>query len=211
MQLTEIEFRQRLAANYNPQTKPESPYAADMLDTNPQPAAVLIPFLQKSDGWNLLFIRRTVMPHDQHSGQVAFPGGRCDALDPDAETAALRETQEEVGVNPQDVQILGRVRDMLTITNYRVSPVVGVIPWPYEFVPQEDEVDRIFTIPLNWLSNPAHYEVRMRGLQLLGQDVPVIYFQKYDGELLWGASARITLLLLESLGLADPGDRYAIK
>ena len=151
------------------------------------------------------------MPHDRHSGQVAFPGGRCETLDPDAETAALREAQEEVGVDPTDVQILGRVRDMLTITNYRVSPVVGVVPWPYKFVPQEKEVDRIFTIPLNWLSNPDHYEVRMRGLQFLGQDVPVIYFQKYDGELLWGASARITLLLLEALGLADSENRYTLK
>ena len=209
--LTKTEIRTRLAAAYTPGQRPESPYPADMLDTNPQPAAVLIPFLAKEDGWHLLFIRRTVMPHDRHSGQVAYPGGRCDPMDPNTEAAALREAQEEVGVNPGDVQILGRVQDMLTITNYRVTPIVGVIPWLYDFIPQEDEVDRIFTIPLKWLADPQNYEVRMRGLQLLGRDVPVIYFKKYDGELLWGASARITILLLEALGLATPDSRYTMK
>ncbi len=211
MPLTKNEIRQRLAKNYHPHLEPESPYPADLLDANPRPAAVLIPFLQKEDGWHLLFIRRTVMPHDRHSGQVAFPGGRCNPADPDAETAALREACEEIGVCSDDVQVLGKLRDMLTITNFRVTPVVGVIPWPYDFIPQPEEVDRIFTIPLVWLSNPDRYEVRMRGLQMLGQDVPVIYFQKYDGELLWGASARITIILLEALGLAPPEGSYTLK
>lgn len=208
MPLTELEIKHILAASYNPQLEPESPYPAGMLEATQQPAAILIPFLQKDDGWHLLFIRRTKMPHDQHSGQVAFPGGRCDPADPDKETAALRETCEEIGICSDDVRVLGKLRDLLTITNYQVTPVVGVIPWPYKFVPQEEEVDRIFTIPLNWLSNPENHKVRMRGLQMLGQDVPVIYFQKYDEELLWGASARITLLLLEALGLGSPEDRY---
>jgi 8-oxo-dGTP pyrophosphatase MutT (NUDIX family) len=201
----------RLEAAYSSGLLPESPYPTGMLKPNLQPAAVLIPFLQKEDGWHLLFIRRTVMPHDRHSGQVAFPGGRCDPLDPDAETAALREAQEEIGVAPKDVQILGRIQDMLTITNYRVTPIVGTIPWPYEFTPQEEEVDRIFTIPLKWLSDSTNYKVKNRGLQILGRDVPVIYFDKYNGELLWGASARITILLLEALGLASPDNRYSQK
>jgi 8-oxo-dGTP pyrophosphatase MutT (NUDIX family) len=209
MLLTEKGIKQRLTKSYDPQIEPESPYPPDFLESHPQPAAVLIPFLEKDDGWHLLFIRRTVMPNDRHSGQVAFPGGRCDIADPNAETAALREAQEEIGVHPSKVRILGRVRDMLTITNYRVTPVVGVIPWPYEFIPQEEEVARIFTIPLRWLADPANHEIHSRGLQFLGREVPVIYFEKYDGELLWGASARITLLLLEALGLAGSEDRYS--
>ena len=97
---------------------------------------------------------------------------------------------------------------MLTITNYRVTPVVGLVPWPYEFIAQEEEVDKIFTIPLTWLAKPANHIIRMRGLQYLGQDIPVVYFQKFDGELLWGASARITLLLLEALEISLPEKRY---
>ena len=99
--LTKTEIRARLAAAYTPDLNPESPYPEELLDSNPQSAAVLIPFLEKEDGWHLLFIRRTVMPHDRHSGQVAYPGGRCDSVDPDAKTAALREAQEEVGLNPE--------------------------------------------------------------------------------------------------------------
>ena len=209
--LTKTEIQARLKAAYVPGLLPESPYPEGMLDSKPQPAAVLIPFLQKEDGWHLLFIRRTVMPHDRHSGQVAYPGGRCDPQDPDAEAAALREAKEEIGVDLADVQILGRVRDMLTITNYRITPIVGTIPWPYDLTPQEEEVDRIFTIPFKWLAEPQNSTVKMRGLQILGRDVPVIYFDKYQGELLWGASARITVLLLEALGLANPRDRYSLK
>jgi 8-oxo-dGTP pyrophosphatase MutT (NUDIX family) len=206
--LTEREIQKLLNQANQPELRPETPYPAGLLDTPTRPAAVLIPFLQKADGWHLLFIRRTVIPNDQHSGQVAFPGGRCNPDDPDAVQAALREAQEEVGLDPADVMILGRVQDMLTITNYRVTPVVGVIPWPYELIPQEDEVARIFTIPLNWLAEPANREIQMRGLQFLGQDVPVIFFKEYDGELLWGASARMTVLLLEALGFASPDGRY---
>ncbi len=207
--LTKFEIQKRLALSYSPQGPPESPYPESSQDGNPLPAAVLIPLLEMEDGWHLLFIRRTVVLHDQHSGQVAFPGGRCDPDDQTAENTAIRESKEEVGINPRDVQIIGRVREMLTITNYIVTPIVGVIPWPYDFNPQEDEVARIFSIPLNWLVNPGHRYIQMRGQQIIGCEVPVIYFHKFDGELLWGASARITVLLLEALGLSVPEKRYS--
>ena len=70
---------------------------------------------------------------------MAYPGGRCDPGEPDAESAALREASEEVGIQPQDVTILGKLRDMLTISNYRVTPIVGMIPWPYPLIPQTEE------------------------------------------------------------------------
>jgi 8-oxo-dGTP pyrophosphatase MutT (NUDIX family) len=207
-QLTETEIAARLKAAFNPNISPESPYPSNFLSDLPQPAAVLIPFLRKPDGWHLLFIRRTTHPEDRHGGQVAFPGGRCDAEDPDPESAAKREASEEVGLAPKDIRILGRLRDMLTITNYRVTPVVGSIPWPYELRPQPEEVARIFTISLDWLADPVHHRVEKREIKVLGDAVPVIYFDQYEGELLWGASARITLLLLEALELASPENRY---
>ncbi len=208
MTLSEATIRQRLAkAPVN--LPPESPYPSTISSDPPRPAAVLIPLLRKADAWHLLFIRRTHAPHDRHGGQVAFPGGRCDPDDPDAEAAALREAEEETGLSPRDVRVLGRLRPILTITNYRVTPVVGAMPWPYPLHPQPEEVSRIFTIPLAWLADPANRRVDLRQPEPLTQPIPVIYFQSYDGEILWGASARMTLLLLESLGVASPENRYA--
>ncbi|MBC8496246.1 MAG: CoA pyrophosphatase [Chloroflexi bacterium] len=199
---------QRLPDTRDPNQPPESPYSIELTQDPPQPAAVLMPFLCTEEGWHLLFIRRTLHPKDRHGGQVAFPGGRCDPDDPDAVKAALREAHEEVGLAPEDVRILGRLRDMMTITNYRVNLIVGAIPWPYDVRPQPDEVSRIFTIPLEWLADPANREIHRRQFQHQGEPFPVIHFQPYDGEILWGASARMTMLLLEALGLSKPEYRY---
>ena len=167
--------------------------------SQPKPAAVLIPFLIGTNGWHILFTRRhSDLP--EHSGQVAFPGGRADPEDASAEQTALREAYEEIGLAPQDVRILGRLQDYLTITNYRVTPVVGTIPWPYALRPAEVEVSRVFTIPLAWLAQPENHEEHSRPLPAPHAPARVIYFQPYDGEVLWGASARITLNLMQALG-----------
>ena len=208
MNLSEEEIIQRLAKSLDIGQLPESPYSTSWTQEPPQPAAVLMPFLCTEDGWHLLFIRRTLHPKDRHGGQVAFPGGRCDPEDPDAVKAALREAHEEVGLVPEDVRILGRLREMMTITNYRVNLIVGSIPWPYDVRPQPDEVSRIFTIPLEWLADPTNREIHRRKFEYQGEPFPVIHFQPYDGEILWGASARMTMLLLEALGLSKPEDRY---
>lgn len=177
---------------------PEFPYPLEWLPGEPRPAAVLIPLLRKEGEWHVLFTRRTATLAE-HSGQVAFPGGRADPHDTGPEMTALREAREEIGLQPEDVQILGRLREFLTITNYLVTPVVGQIPWPYPLRVAQDEVVRTFTIPLAWLANPAHYEERQRALPAPYGSVPVIYFQHYDGELLWGVSASFTLALLDIL------------
>ena len=161
-------------------------------------AAVLIPLLRKNDAWYILLIRRTEMQNDIHSGQVAFPGGRCDPSDSSAEAAALRETHEEFGISPSDVQILGKLSDFLTISNYQVTPVVGIIPWPYSLQPSHEEVSRVFTIPLSWLNDPINMEISKREIPGLG-NMSVIYFKEYDNEVLWGVSAMFTIELLNSL------------
>jgi 8-oxo-dGTP pyrophosphatase MutT (NUDIX family) len=167
----------------------------------PRPAAVLVPFLYTEGEWHLLFTRRTdTLP--EHSGQVAFPGGRSDPEDPSQEATALREAFEEIGLRPENVRLLGKLEAFTTITNYRLTPVVGrIIDWPCALALAEVEVKRVFTIPLAWLIDPAHHEVRFRALPFPHADLPVIYFQTYDGELLWGVSAQITLSLLQALHL----------
>jgi 8-oxo-dGTP pyrophosphatase MutT (NUDIX family) len=176
----------------------EFPYLHEILPEEPKPAAVLIPLLRVENDWHLLFTRRNAnLP--EHSGQVAFPGGRTDPQDLSPEITALREAWEETGIRPTDVQILGRLPKFLTITNYIVTPIVGYIPWPYQLQPAQDEVSRIFTIPLDWLANPDNHEERQRALPAPFAPLSVIYFKEYDGEILWGASARFTLTLLNIL------------
>jgi len=191
MELTEKIIEEQLNRKYDQSLHPESPYPLKLFNTKLFPAAVLIPFLKFNDEWNLLFIRRTFQKNDRHGGQVAFPGGRCDPEDPDAESTALREAFEETRILPRDVRILGRLRDMVTITGYRVTPIVGAIPWPYNLTPQQEEVDKIFTIPLPWLTNPKNRDVKNRDILVQG-----------------GASARITMLLIEALGFSSPEKRY---
>lgn len=169
------------------------------------PAAVLIPFLQIDGAWHLLFIRRTHQEQDRHSGQVAFPGGRADPGDGNPIATALREANEEIGMDPDDVTILGRLNRMPTVTHYRVTPVIGVIPWPYPLKADPREVKRIFTIPLSWLADPANREFRMwQSARDLDEPHAVIFYQPYDGEVLWGASARMVVELVDSLRLTPP-------
>ena len=212
MELTTEGLITKLEQSYNPALPPEFPYPYFLTNQDPQPrlkkAAVLVPFLREREDWHILFIRRTKKPDDIHSGQVAFPGGRWDSTDNDAVQAAYRETFEETGIPPDEIKYLGCLRDMITVTRYLITPVVATIPWPFHLVPQPEEVSRIFTIPFEWIIDPANRWVKMRESPNTGRKFPVIYFEPFDGEILWGASARITHLLLEGLGIADPENRY---
>jgi 8-oxo-dGTP pyrophosphatase MutT (NUDIX family) len=173
----------------------------------PLQAAVLIPLVQMpvefgGPGWHILYTRRTdIVQH--HKGQVSFPGGRSDPGDISPEATALREAFGEIGLHPSHVRILGQMDKFITITNYLVTPVVGIIPWPYTFIPEPNEVSRVFTIPIDWIADSTHYEIRPRELQ---SDVPVlpqfryaIYFKPYNGEVLWGSTAEVTLRLIDRL------------
>jgi 8-oxo-dGTP pyrophosphatase MutT (NUDIX family) len=200
--LTPTEISRRLAHSHVLAT--DSPYPPGFLITPPRLAAVLIPLINHGNQWHVLFIRRAAGINDPHGGQVAFPGGAKDPDDADLRSTALRETFEEIGLRPDRVNILGQLRDFVTITNYQVTPFVGVIPWPYPIVLARDEVRRVFTIPLDWLSDPQNYEERARMLPPPFNSIRVIYFKPYDGETLWGASARFTTELTDLLSNDEP-------
>ena len=170
-------------------------------DVEPKPAAVLIPMLRQDGEWHLLFILRAQVEGDMHSAQVAFPGGRLDPGETTAQEAALREAREEIALDTGNIRLLGNLEDFITISNYQVTPVVGVIPWPIELHPDPREVQRVFTIPLSWLVDPINREQRER-VAPDGQTLKVVYFKPYDRELLWGVTARITLNFLHALQLA---------
>ncbi len=159
-------------------------------------AAVLVPLVWHDDEWHLLYTRRTDTV-ESHKGQVSFPGGACDEGETTPEQTALREAEEEIGLDPKDVRVLGRISNMITITYFRVTPIVGVIRWPAVFRVGEHEVARIFTIPLGWLANPANRWEFTRP----NTTRSLIAYHPYDGELLWGATARMTVDFLKVLGL----------
>ena len=99
---------------------------------------------------------------------------------------------------PNDVSILGQLNEHHSISQFKITPVVASIPWPYAFQLDRTEVARVFTIPLSWLIDSANYKIEHRKIDN-HKPVPVIFFDQYDGEQLWGASARMTLSLIDLL------------
>lgn len=163
-----------------------------------RPAAVLLPLYLDGDAWHLLYTRRTD-DVETHRGQVAFPGGQIEDDDEGPEDAALREAHEELALRPQDVSILGALDTLLTVSQFRITPVVGLIPWPYPLQPNPSEVAHVFGVSLAWLADPANLEVRYREPIIPGPKIPVYYFKPLGQDQIWGATARITLNLLEIL------------
>ena len=198
LRLTGRQIAARLASGNKAVTKRIDP--ADDLAPEVRGAAVLVPLFRQAGQWRLLFIRRAENADDYHSGQVAFPGGRLEPGEYNPTTTALREAEEEIGLAPEKVRILGRLNACHTVSNYLVTPVVAQIPWPVNLSPAPEEVERIFSMPLGWLAEPKNHRVEIRKLPGSERKLPVAYFRPYGGELLWGVSARITLDLVRSLG-----------
>lgn len=160
-------------------------------------AAVLVPLIHFDEQWHVLYTRRTDRV-ELHKGQVSFPGGACNEGETTPEQTALREAEEEVGIRPGDVRVLGRLNAMITVSSFRVVPIVGIVAsWPYVFSVGKDEVARVFTIPLNWLADQHNrWEFTRQGTTKT-----LIAYHPFDGELLWGATARMTVEFLAALGL----------
>jgi 8-oxo-dGTP pyrophosphatase MutT (NUDIX family) len=152
-------------------------------------AAVLLPLFKNATDYHVVFTKRTdTLTH--HKGQVSFPGGSFEPADGDLLTTALRESYEEVGIQPDHVSILGRLDDLATFsTNYTISPFVGLIPYPYPFRPNPLEVAIIFDVPVSVLadSTVGRRYVRARDDGATIED----YEFHINGQVIWGATARI--------------------
>jgi len=162
------------------------------------PAAVLVPLLVEG-GELLVLLTRRSEALAEHAGQWAFPGGRCDEADEDEVATALRESAEEIGVDPASVLLLGHLDDVRTTSGYVVSPVVGALAGRQGLAPRSEEVTAIAPFPLSFLAQPElveEQEVVVGGVSVRS---PVFH---YRGHRVWGATARILADLLDRLGLA---------
>lgn len=161
---------------------------SDLLPPGPPvEAAVLAGIVPRDSGAQVILTRRTETLR-QHGGQVGFPGGRTEPDDRDAVAAALRESQEEIALLPTQVQVLGYLDPFVTITGYRVMPVVAVIDPAFVAVPQPEEVAEVFEVPLAYLMEPANLhqvEIDHRGR------IRHVLEYGWPGQRIWGATAAI--------------------
>jgi 8-oxo-dGTP pyrophosphatase MutT (NUDIX family) len=158
-------------------------------DSNRVPAAVLIPLYQEQGHCHIVFIKRTETVKE-HKGQISFPGGSRDTRDRTLLDTALRESREEIGLQPEDIEVIGELDDEVTTTsNYVVTPFVAVMPWPYRFTINRDEVDEILRVPMTALMSR---DCLKPGIETLDGGIVVdSYNYHYNGRIIWGATARI--------------------
>jgi 8-oxo-dGTP pyrophosphatase MutT (NUDIX family) len=158
-------------------------------------AAVLVPLIDRPKEFTVLLTRRT--PHlAAHAGQVSFPGGRVEPADRDSIAAALRESEEEVGLPPDHVEVIGRLDTYITGTGFEIYPVVGLVRAPVSLRPDPVEVAEAFEVPLSFILDPAN---RQRQTRELRGHLRTFFVLPYDRHYIWGATAAMLVNLAEIL------------
>jgi len=156
-------------------------------------AAVLIGLIERNGFVNVILTKRTEALNN-HSGQVAFPGGRIDPKDASPEAAALREAWEEIGLDINEVEILGRLPDYHTGSGYRVAPIIGFVREGADFEINPDEVDYMFEVPLSFLMNEANHKVTSR---MWKERERFFYEMPYMDHYIWGVTAGMIRVLYD--------------
>lgn len=156
-------------------------------------AAVLAPVIDRADVDHLLFVRKAD-DRSSHAGQMGFPGGGREPEDTDLQATALRECHEEVGMDPREATVHGRIDDIRTVSRYSVRPFVGRVP-DRTYVPDGVEIAEVAVLPVPELTDRANYDSERRDHPHYG-DIRLHYF-RVDGHVVWGATARMLVQLLE--------------
>lgn len=164
------------------------------------PAAVLFPIVDREAEPTVLLTQRTAHLKD-HAGQISFPGGRCESSDSSPAQTALREAEEEVGLLPAHVDIVGYLPEYRTVTGFCVTPVVGLVTPPFDLRLDAFEVEEAFEVPLAYLLSPANHQ--RHALHYRGQ-LRHYYAVPYGDHFIWGATAGMIMALYRALSGA-PG------
>lgn len=159
---------------------------------NPVPAAVLVPFVDRPEGLTVLLTQRASQL-SQHAAQVSFPGGRLDATDRDAAHAALREAQEEIGLDPAQVRVFGYLPDHLVISGYRVTPVLAIVTPPIELHVNPAEVEEAFEVPVAHIFDRQNHKSRLRRV---GDEDMLLFDIPWGDHNIWGATAGMLMTLV---------------
>ena len=162
-------------------------------------AAVLIPLVARPEAITVLLTRRT-SNLAAHAGQISFPGGRLEPQDHDAQDAALRETEEEIGLPRTQIQLLGALEEYGTVTGFRVTPIIGIATPPFTLAPDPTEVAEIFEVPLAFILDPVNRRHAVEKREGVERDIYEILFEDYR---IWGFTAR---LLVRLAGVIESGE-----
>ena len=165
------------------------------MPATPRAAAVLVPIIDRADAPTLLMTTRAGHLR-QHAGQISFPGGRIEASDDDVLGAALRETEEEIGIAPSYIQPLGFLPDQIVLTGFRITPVVALVRTGFDLRVDSAEVAEVFEIPLEYLSLAENYHPTRRVLRGVDLTLNDLHF---EGRVIWGATAGMLQMLRAAL------------
>ena len=185
----------RLRSVLYPAPQPAAFCSEDGVDQGLTPASVLFPIVLREREPTVLLTQRTAHLKD-HPGQISFPGGRVEAEDVSPAHTALRESEEEIGLSSNHVEIVGYLPEYRTVTGFCVTPVVAIVTPPFELCPDAGEVDEIFEVPLAFLLDPANHQTH----SLLHQGKPRQFFaMTYQERFIWGATAGMIVSLSRAL------------
>lgn len=186
----ESSLSNHLPANANISYPPHSPGIKS--------SAVLVPLLKDETVWKLLFTQRSNQLAD-HRGQVSFAGGHVERGDSGPLQTALREACEEIGIHSEDIRPLGTLDPADTRTGFRIWPVVCIMKWPLQLTLSSPEVREVFFVPVEWLMQGGNLTRRSMESINGGTQSAVPFFEPFQGHVIWGATASITLRLMEIL------------
>jgi 8-oxo-dGTP pyrophosphatase MutT (NUDIX family) len=162
---------------------------------DPVPAAVLFPLVDRPEGLSVLLTQRASQLA-RHAAQVSFPGGRLEPDDPDVASAALREAQEEIGLDPARVRVFGYLPDHVVISGFRVTPVLGLVAPPFSLELNPAEVQSVFEVPLDHVLDRRNHKARMRRV---GDEEVLLYDIPWQEQNIWGATAGMLLTFVRML------------